>query len=176
MKKYIALGLSLILIILIITGCEAKKVEEVTDAEKISLEYNISKENKFVYANYEKIVDILDTNGIIYFGYPEDEHFNIIVEILAEVTKKENIAIYYFNPKKLTDKNSENYQNLIERLNQKDIIAPAVYFVKDKNIVDREISLSKKEDHEDLSNQDKKDLKKIYQEKVKEFLQNKIGT
>ena len=170
MKKYIAIGLSLILIVLIVTGCEAKKVEEVTDAEKISLEYNISKENKFIYADFDKIVNILNSDGIIYFGYPEKDDCKIVVEILTEVTKKENIAIYYFNPNQLTDKNNKNYLDLLKLLDQKEITVPSVYFIKDKKIIDQEIGLGKRQDYEYLTEKEVKNLTKIYQEKIKGFI------
>ena len=41
MKKWVILVVSMVLGLSIITGCKVKKVEEVTDAENVALEYTI---------------------------------------------------------------------------------------------------------------------------------------
>ena len=55
MKKLVVVFL---ILIIFTTGCSVKKVEELTDSEKFAKEYNISKNNPFVYSSYKDIVAI----------------------------------------------------------------------------------------------------------------------
>ncbi len=171
MKKYIVSILSFILIILIITGCEAKKVEEITDAEKVSIEYNVSKDNQFIYATYDQMIDLLKSDGIIYFGYPEEDFCKSIVEILTDITKGQEINIHYYNPRQLVAKDSLEYQQLLDLLDQDNLNVPAVYFVKEGKIIDKEVSLSKRDNLEYLTKEEISNLKKVYREKVAHYLQ-----
>ena len=100
MKKAV---IFVVLICLILTGCSVKKVEELSDSEKFAKEYEISKNNPFIYSDYNEIISILNKDtGIVLFANSDDESSVKAVEFIAEVAKKEKIdKIYYFNPKRI---------------------------------------------------------------------------
>ena len=83
MKKVVII----ILCLFLVTGCSIKKVKELTDSEKFAAEYNINKNNPFIYAKYDDIDNILNTNGIIFFATPDGPGSKKAAEILNEVTK-----------------------------------------------------------------------------------------
>ncbi len=170
MKKYVVFVLSIILIVLMVTGCKAKKIEEVTDAEKVALEYTISKENKFVYASYDKLMELLDTEGIIYIGYPESDECKMLVEILSKITKNKEVEIYYYNPRQLQSTKGKKYQKLLEKLDQKEIIVPALYFIKEGKIIDKDISFDKNIEQVELIDEIKEKLADFYHQKFEKYL------
>ena len=76
MKKVVVL---LIISSLLLTGCSIKKVEELSDKEKFAKEYNISKDNCFVYADYDKVLELLENQiAIILFANSDDENSRIL--------------------------------------------------------------------------------------------------
>ncbi|MEA5026643.1 MAG: hypothetical protein VB012_03170 [Erysipelotrichaceae bacterium] len=122
MKKII---LSLILISLVCLGCTVKQNEEETvqtDALKFKEEYeayndkineengknyknlDIAEDNPMIYATFDQIMSILDTSGIIYFGFETCPWCRTAVPVILEAAAAENIGqIYYFNALSLRD-------------------------------------------------------------------------
>lgn len=150
MKKKIIL-LIILLIVLLTSGFlvfRLNKDEEIiiTDAEKFSEDYNITKDNLFVYKSLKEINKILENGtGIIYLGFPECPWCKAYVSYLNEVAKKENIEqIYYFNILNDRQNNTEDYQNTVKLLEKylkydeegnKKIYVPAVIAVNKGEIV-----------------------------------------
>lgn len=118
-----------------------------TDAEKFKQEYEelngltnessikykeltISSENPIVYADYDKVFEILEGTGVIYFGFPECPWCRTTVPVLLEAAEEIGLEeIYYLNNlesrdiKKLvdgelvTEKEAANeYHQLLEKL------------------------------------------------------------
>ena len=99
MKK---LAVLVLIGLFIVTGCTVKKVKELTPAEKFSSEFGVSSKNPFLYAKYDDIVNIMDTDGIFLLANPDDEGSVKAVKIITKVAKDNNIEkIYYYNPKKI---------------------------------------------------------------------------
>lgn len=147
---------------------------------------NIPTTNNIVYADIDTIFDVLNNKtGIIYFGKPECPWCRDIISTLIKTAANNNVSkIYYYNPDKIRQENSTEYQELIKRLNQyletdtttqnkndsnfdinkKRLYMPDVYFVKEGNIVGNHIGSvdSQKDPYISLSNTQKNELKKIY--------------
>lgn len=173
MKKCFKILLILLCFSLLV-GCKNKENKNL-DAIKFKEEYenlndsenyiklNISKDNPFIYANYEDIMEIIDTTGIIYFGFPECPWCRNAVEPLIKAANKTGIKeIYYYNIKDIRntlilDENgniitkkegTDEYNSIVkalyddldvyEGLNDdrvKRIYAPTVVFIKDGEVV-----------------------------------------
>lgn len=189
MKKI--LFFSLMLMILIVTGCTKEKtVENVEnkDAKAFKEEYenlnglevekndaknykalNISDDNPIVYADYDKIFEVLDGTGIIYFGFPQCPWCRNAVPVLLEAAKEAGIdEINYFNifddrdVRKLDSngniivekEGTKQYYELLEKLGTeftseysglndpsiRRIYVPSVIFVKDGKILYNHVS------------------------------------
>lgn len=204
MMKKLILG---ILIILFIFGCQVQK--EDSDALKFVNEYQalnnennpnndkkyselkIEIDNPIVYADYEKIFNILENTGIIYFGFPECPWCRVAVPVLLEAAKEAKIPIiYYLNNKEdrdnktlegskvVVNKNgTEDYYKLLQKLgdkaseysglqdkNIKRLYFPSVIFVKNGKIIHNQVGTvdSHKDPYEPLSDKQYKELKEIY--------------
>ena len=166
--------------ILVLISCFALSIKP-SDASKFKKEYEslndkkndkdkeyvyleVDKDNPFVYATYDEIIDILkNKTGVIYFGFPECPWCRNMVPILSDAAKELGInKIYYFNALDMRDKKSldedgkiviekegtEEYKKLVEimydylsvyeGLNDESIkrlYFPTVVFVKDGKII-----------------------------------------
>lgn len=167
MKKVVIL---VVLSCLLLTGCSVKKVEQLSDSEKFAKEYDISKNNPFIYSNYDEIIEILKKDSaIILFANSDDETSRKAVEIINKVAKENKVEkIYYFNPKKLKDKQPKKYKNILNEL-KKDISEyelklPTLYAVKDGKIINYSDSFSEKEQlsEEYLTKKKLKSIKEKY--------------
>lgn len=117
-----------------------------TDAIKFSEEYNIDKDNVFVYKTLKDINKILEHGtGIVYLGFPKCPWCKGYVPYLNEVAKIENIdKIYYFDIYSDRLNNSKEYQYTVKLLDDylqydeegnKKIYVPAVIAVNKGKIV-----------------------------------------
>ena len=150
-------------------GCKAKKIEDVTDNEKIAIEYSVSSKNNIKYITYKKLMNLFKgEDAILFFGYPESDNAKNIVELLSELTEKE---ILYFNPHKMEQKSKE-YKKLLEKLDSKKLSIPSVYFLKNGKVIKKEDSLSKLEKEDYYTKEDKKKLKKVYQILLKDYFKS----
>ena len=176
-----------------------KEYENLNTAKNANGDYkyiklNIPMNNKIVYENIDGIFDILNNKtGIIYFGKPDCPWCRNIINILIKTANKNNInSIYYYNPEEIRNQNTLEYQKLIKHLNQyldtdtttqnkndinfdvnkKRLYLPDVYFVKNGTIVGNHIGSvdSQKDPHILLSNEQEKELEKIYTDLIKKML------
>ena len=115
MKKVVFL---FIIGLVLLTGCSVKKTEELSSAEKFSLEYSISKDNPFEYVTIDEVLNILESqSGIIFFGTSDSDMCVSSAKILNQVLDSKNISrVYYYNPKSIQEKNTKKYRKLINKL------------------------------------------------------------
>jgi len=194
-KKNIFLLFIVILFLLVPTGCEVKKVEEVTDAERFTSEFSVTKNNPYHYIEIEEVLEIFENGtGIILFADPDSEKDQATVEILTEVFIKNNITkVYYYNPKRIRDNNTKEYQQLIKLLekyqeqnnNDNDevdenetiekeelfLYLPDIYFVKNGTIIghNNDIVTMELDKEEFLTEKQRKQLKQNYEKLIKEW-------
>ena len=182
MKKVVFL---LLISVFLITGCSIKRTEEVTDAEIFASEYAISKDNVFKYATIDEVIELLSNGtGIVFFGNSDQDSSLNIVKLFSYLVKEKGIKeIYYYNPTVIRDDETEEYDTLINLLEDNLTITedgntylaiPSVYFVKDGKIVgynDEAIGITQvsEEELDDF----KKHLKKKYLELFNEYKQEK---
>ncbi len=140
MKKIVVL---ILISLFIATGCSVKKVKELTVAEKISNEFQISKDNPFVYAKYKEVIDILNSEGIVFLANPDDEGSLKAIKIINKIALENNIKkIYYYNPNKIK-KDKKKYNELLDYFkdyivdenHKHDFSIPILFSVKDGVIV-----------------------------------------
>ncbi|MBR3049482.1 MAG: hypothetical protein IKG58_02885 [Bacilli bacterium] len=182
MKKVVVILFISIFSIFAISGCEVKKTNEVTDAEKFASEYSISEDNPFVYSNIDEILKILDNGtGIIFFADSDCEWCNATAKVFNEALKYKNVdKVYYYNPKKIRDKNTKKYQELIEKIKdnlQKDdkdnpyLYLPDIYIVKDGKIIghNNDTATMNGSVDEALNDKTKKELKDKYLDLISKY-------
>jgi len=144
MKKLI---LIFVCVLVLISGCSVKKVEEVTDSEKFSREYLISKNNPYIYTSISEIIDIIkNKSGIILFADPDSDYSIESVKILTKALNNKNITkVYYYNPSNIKNKRTKSYRTLLELLdgyleyddNENNcLLLPDVYIINNGKIID----------------------------------------
>ena len=136
----------------------------------------IDKNNPFIYADYDKVIDILENGtGVIYFGFPECPWCRTMVPILAKAANEIGVdKIYYFNALDMRDEKvldddgnivtkkegTKQYYQLIEIMydyvstyeglnddSVKRLYFPTVVFIKDGDIIGSHIgTLDSQED------------------------------
>lgn len=118
MISLIVVIVSIISITLFFLFVDKKATNNDTDAIKFSEEYNIDKDNVFVYRSLNSINKILTNGtGIVYLGFPKCPWCKGYVPYLNEVAKIENIdKIYYFNIYNDRLNNTKDYQKTVELL------------------------------------------------------------
>lgn len=163
MKKYKILVV--ICSLLLLTGCEAKKLSEVTDQEKIAIEYTIPKNNPFEYASLAEVKTILEQGGIIFFASPEDDRSKELMEILTLASKKGKQTIYYINPKQMKEK-AQNA--LLKSLKVEQLSVPSLYIAKDKTVTEVKTDFLKRDKQDLLTTEEKQAFVSIYQEVLEE--------
>lgn len=150
-KIIIIMGIVIILLLAVIVFLVVKDNGSnealVSDAQKFSQEYtSVREDNKFVYANAEETIDILENGtGVVYLGFPECKWCGKYVVYLDEVAKDKNVdKIYYYNIREDRSNNTDTYKKIVELLdgyleNDEDgnprIYVPAVVFVNNGSIV-----------------------------------------
>ena len=143
MKKLLFL---LMIGLVVFTGCSVKKTSELTSAERFAVEFSVSKENPFEYATIEQVLEIFDHGtGIIFFGNSDCDWCCEDAKILTEALDDENVEkVYYYNPKSIMDKNTKEYQQLVEILKEylnvdengeAYLFLPDTYFVRNGKII-----------------------------------------
>ncbi|NLA33922.1 MAG: hypothetical protein GX861_03585 [Tenericutes bacterium] len=149
MKKY---GLLLIALIIFVAGCEIKTVDEVKE-NTFALEYHLDFNHPYKYITPEEAIDFLqEGSGIIMFGFSSCPWCQSMVNILYEVAKDKNInEIYYLDIKKIREQNTEEYQQIVNILNDylyedkdnnKRIYVPDIYFLNEGKILGHDNDLS----------------------------------
>lgn len=206
MKKFIYLILSALLLV----GC----VQE-SDAFRFKKEYEslngkendkgrdyvnvvIPEENPMVYANLDTVLKVIESEGIIYFGFDECPWCRNALPVLIEAaTEKEVEKIYYYDIKDIRDtlilnedgtittekEKSEDYQKiydaLYDSLNEyegledetiKRLYAPTVFFIKHGKVVGMHESTveSQVDSSIPMTDAQKLELKSIYSKGIDE--------
>lgn len=161
------------------------------------VEITIDKENPIVYADIDTILEVIEGNGIIYFGFAECPWCRNALPVLLEVAKEQNVEeIYYYDIQDIRDElelvdgkintvkeKAEDYKkiydalydslNVYEGLNDdsiKRLYAPTVVFVKYGKVVGLHESTveSQVDPSVPMSDSQKAELKNIYIEGIKE--------
>ena len=182
MKKVVTILIISIFSIFCIYGCEVKKTDKVTDAEKFATEYSISEDNPFVYSNIKEILEVFDKGtGIIFFADSDCEWCNATAKIFNEALNYKNVdKVYYYNPKKIRDKNTKNYKKLVEiikdnlQTSEKGkpyLYLPDIYFVKDGKIIghNNDTATMNGSVDEALNKKTKRELKDKYIELISKY-------
>lgn len=209
MKKIITCLMALMLV----AGCTQTSSEVNADAVKFKEEYealngtkseegdsfmemSIAKDNTVTYADIDKIMEILDTEGVIYFGYPECPWCRNAVPVLLEAAKEQELPVYYFNAKpyrdllsledgtvKVEKEKDKEYQMIYDKLYDvlpiyeglndetiKRLYFPSVVFVKDGQVINFHEStvVSQEDPSVPLSEDQAKELKDIYVNSMKD--------
>lgn len=149
------------------------------DTKYIDVDINIS---NFVTMLYEEnVISTFSNNtGIFYFGFPTCPWCRNVVETLLKVGKKENIDVYYMNPREIRTNNSEVYQQLLKKLSgnlqknengEETLYVPDVYFVKKGKIVGHHIGTVKSQTnpYKKLNASQQEELEKIYTNLIKKI-------
>ncbi|MGN1344427.1 MAG: hypothetical protein ACI4U3_07590 [Traorella sp.] len=161
------------------------------------VEISIPKENPMVYADIDTILEVLDSNGVIYFGFAECPWCRNALPVLIEAAKEANVdTIYYYDIQDIRDtleldddgnivtvkEKSADYQkiydamydalNVYDGINDptiKRLYAPTVVFVKYGKVVGlHESTLDSQVDPSvPLSDSQKQELKEIYLQGMK---------
>lgn len=167
MKKAVII---LVLVSLLLTGCEAKKVDKLTDAERFANEYGIKQDNPFVYAKYDEIMNMLkNKKTLILLANSDDEKSIKAVKTIYKQAKKDKVEIiYYYNPRTLREKQPNKYKKLVEEIENKiqdyEFKLPTLFAVDNGGIVNYSDCFSKEEQLEDeyLTEKRKKTINEKY--------------
>lgn len=172
MKRVVAF----VALIVLLSGCSVKKVEDVTDSEKFAQEYDVSKNNPMIYVNYDKLMKLFEEgSNIIFLADSDYEGSSKAAQLLLQEAKKQKVEkIYYYNPKKLEEKSPKKYKKLINKL--KDFLEkeeeeyilnlPDIYSLKDGKIMNHSNYFSKEEElsEEHFTKKVKEEVRNKYQE------------
>lgn len=168
---------------------------EKSESGKTYLDVSISKSDKIVYADYDKVFEILDGTGVIYFGFPQCPWCRNSVPILLDVIENSSIdKLYYLNnytdrdtkvlkdDKVVTEKEgTSNYKKLLKKLgkrasvydglndeNIRRLYFPTVIVVKNGEITDyiEGTVESQTDPYKALTKKQKQELKNKYKKAI----------
>lgn len=142
----------------------------------VSIPFN----NHIEYIEGKKIIETLKTKtGIVYFGYNSCPWCRNVIGLLIETANENKIKpIYYVdihhaidNVKEELKEYLKDYLRVDEETKEKVLAVPDVYFIKNGKIIGHHISTIKsyKNPYKGMNDQQKKELKGIYQEIIKEM-------
>ena len=187
------------------TGSDASKFKKEyeslngkeNDKGRDYLEITIDKDNPMVYADLDTILEVIDGNGIIYFGFAECPWCRNALPVLLEAAKEQKVEeIYYYDIQDIRDtlelvdgkinvvkEKSEDYKKIYDALYDslnvyegledntiKRLYAPTVVFVKYGKVVGLHESTveSQVDPSVPMTDSQKQELKNIYIEGIKE--------
>lgn len=207
MKKFVSFLCTLVLL----AGCGTKsdaqrfkeeyeslngKIRDKTGKEYVHIE--LPSDNPMIYADADKILEVLDNSGVIYFGFDECPWCRNALPVLIEAASQTNTKeIYYFDLKDERDELKLNEDGTIETekemsadykkiydamkdslsvyegLNddsKKRIYAPTIVFVKNGQIIGMHEGTveSQMDSSIPLTTDQKIELKAIYEKNMKE--------
>lgn len=161
------------------------------------VEISIPKDNPIVYADIDKILDVIENEGVIYFGFAECPWCRNALPVLIEAANEAGIEeIYYYDIQDVRDnlelnengeivtvkEKDEDYQKIYDALYDslsvyeglnddsiKRLYAPTVFFIKYGKIIGmHESTLDSQVDASvPLNDSQKTELKNIYLEGMK---------
>lgn len=179
MKK---VGLLLLILLFLTTGCSVKRADEVTDSEIFASEYAISKDHVFKYASISDVIELLDNGtGVVFFGNSDQEDSLNILKLFSSLVENEEIdEVFYFNPVVIRDDKTSDYDRLTELLGDNLTVTedgdsylevPSIYFIKDGEIIGYNDGASKIAEVEEEKLEDfYKNLKKEYLNLINKYL------
>ncbi len=166
-------------VLLFVCGCSVQKVEEQKDNEKFSIEYNISKNNPFIYAKIDEVLFLLkEENGILFLGDSDSEWSRVFAKILNQACKKTQIEkVYYFNLKQAKEETPKRYQKIVKSIRQvlkkeEKLEYPLLLFIKSGKIINYSlgyVELSKDQNEDGVIKKEQQKLKKKYIHYIEEF-------
>ncbi len=171
--------LSILLILLLITGCSVQKVDKVEDEDKFAIEYSLKTSHHFNYSKIHDIFDILDgETGIVYFANSDEEKSIIYTQVINDIFNDLKVdKINYYNPSNIKNNNTKYYRELLNFLGDKvekddnenpSLDVPSLYFVKKGSIIGY-MSSNKYSVDSLIKNKTKKKLKKEINKYLKEY-------
>lgn len=201
MKKNLLIvltGILAVLLVFMVTNSDSYKFKleyeslngQKNESGKKYMNVKLKNTDVIEYADYDKVFDILDGTGVIYFGFPECPWCRNAVSVLLETAKEANVKVYYMN--NLDDRNTselkdnkvvttkkgtKNYNKLLKKLGDsadvydglndesiKRLYFPTVIVVKNGKIVDYISGTvdSQEDPYKALNNKQKKELKTKY--------------
>jgi predicted bacteriocin transport accessory protein len=178
MKKCLKIVIPVVIIIVIaLVACFF--IFKGNDAKKFDKEYGVGEDNPFVYKDAEEVVEILKNGtGVVYMGFSDCQWCQAYVKILNETAKEKGMdEIYYLNIKNDREKNTKEYQEIVELLRGKlvytddgkeKVYVPYVAFVIDGKVIDYDSETSEIDD--DITPD------QYWNKEQKERLQVKLGT
>lgn len=162
------------------------------------VEVQIPAENPMVYASIDEILQVIETEGIIYFGFDECPWCRNALPVLIEAANEKEVEkIYYYDIKDIRDKlelnengeivtiqeKSEDYQKIYDALYDslnvyegledetiKRLYAPTVFFIKNGKVVGMHESTvdSQADSSVPMTDYQKAELKDIYIKGIEE--------
>ncbi len=166
------------------------------DNGKTMLSLSIAKDNGAVYVKDEDIIELLKTGtGVFYFGFPECPWCRSALPVLLDAIKESDLEqFYYYNALSIRDtkhledgqivtdqEGTDLYYEIVDVLKDslteyagledpsiKRLYFPTVVFLKEGKVVDIHISTvdSQTDPYTALSEEEKEELKKIYQKGI----------
>lgn len=146
MKK--KLILTLLIVVISLSGCSIKKVDDLSQAEKFAKEYSVSKDNPFKYVGIDEVLEIFKSGtGIVFFGNSDNELSRETVKLFTEAIDNSNIKnndVYYYDPVIIRDDGTDEYFELLSLLDgylnkneneEEYLYLPDVYFIKSGKII-----------------------------------------
>ena len=200
MKKFIYLILSALLLVGCVNESDAfrfkKEYESLNGKENDKgrdyINVMIPENNPMVYADLDTILEVIETEGIIYFGFDECPWCRNALPVLIDAAYEKSVdKIYYYDIKDIRDtlklnddgtittekEKSEEYQKIYDALYDslnvyegledetiKRLYAPTVFFIKHGKVLSMHESTveSQVDSNVPMTNDQKAELKKIY--------------
>ena len=153
-NKKLIISIITIVIILVI-GLIIFLPRDNSDNKKFNNDYNVKipKGTEITYLTDETVVKALSTNDkLIFLGKENSKETKTAVKTLLKVAEDNGIdKIYYYDTEGL-DKKDEIVNELIKKLNTKEIVSPTLFLVKNKKAEEIEEGLNKdiEEKYEDI--------------------------
>ena len=152
-----------------------KSEYEALNNENVKIE--ISENNPIKYLSIEEVFNFFENKtGVIYFGFPGCPWCRNMIPVLFNSAKNNNVdTVYYFNPREIRSSDNEDYNKLVNILNEyltenengeKTLYVPDVYFVKDGKIVGHHLGTvnSQSDPTIELTSEQKQELNDIFDE------------
>ena len=140
-NRKVILGLAVILLIGIISGCSllegvfgsaatADSTRFKNEYEALNSEKNDDGTNKYTYLSidkvnnvsilsYEDLMEFINSKtGLLYFGRPACPWCRLLVPMMLEYAKEDMVTIYYYDIEKDRDENNERYKSVLAVLGE----------------------------------------------------------
>lgn len=167
-----------LVMMIFITGCSVQKIEEQTDAEKFSVEYNIKEENPFHYITIDDAIKLFtEGSGIVFLGNSDGEWSKFCVKILNEALSKTKVEkVSYLNLKITEEEYPKRFKKLTKRiisqLKEDEVLkTPAIFFVRNGKIESYSLDYEEitKGNREGYTEKEQKKLRKKYIQLIEEY-------